>query len=389
MSCRVVFFINKSVKSFLIAIFLMILTLFSFFSGLFYEYNNVNALSCFTSSQQTQIMFPSLKEIFYKIFSNEKQTKDDRKILVYPGGYPLGFTLECEGVLVVSMGEVETEIGNISVVKNRNIKEGDVLYSVNGEVIKSALHLQEMLNGEDYQGEELDVVIKRKQQLINERLVPLKEISSGLYRLGLWIRDNAAGVGTLTYVRADNNRFGALGHPVCDIDTGSVMPISSGSIYKCNIVGYNKGLRKNPGELRGLFLKNGQKAGDLDFNSEYGVYGTISDEYKKEMQKPIEVGFRDSVKTGKAKILCTIDGTTPKEYDVEIIKLSYQTKSDKKSMVIKVVDKELIEKTGGIVQGMSGSPIIQNGKLIGAVTHVFISDPTKGFGLYVDWMIDN
>ena len=374
MNCRVVFFMNKYMRAVFVAFVMFINLLITSMFGLVFVCQSDISYCCYVGvgmnmENQSALLFPSIKEIFQKIFRSGTASKDERKILVYAGGNPLGFTLECMGVLIVTFGDVQTEFGPVSVVENKNIKEGDVLYSIEGEVIKSAAHLQEIINREGYAGEELNVVIKRKQELINEKLIPAKEASSDMYRLGLWIRDNAAGVGTLTYVREDNNRFGALGHPVCDIDTGAVMPISTGSIYKCNIVGFNKGVRKNPGELRGLFLKNGQKAGELDFNSEYGVYGTINEEYKQTLQKPIEVGFRDSVKTGKAKILCTIDGTTPKEYDVEIIKLSYQT--------------------GGIVQGMSGSPIIQNGKLIGAVTHVFISDPTKGFGLYIDWMIDN
>ena len=211
-----------------------------------------------------------------------------------------------------------------------------------------------------------------------------------MYRLGLWIRDNAAGVGTLTYVRQDNFRFGALGHPVCDIDTGKIMPVSGGNIYKCSIVGFNKGVRGNPGELRGLFLKSGVSVGELDNNNNFGVYGKINEEYVKAMGvEPMMVGFRDSVKTGKAKILSTIDGGKPEEYEIEIIKLNYQSESDKKSMVLRITDERLLNSTGGIVQGMSGSPIIQNGKLVGAVTHVFVSDPTKGFGVYIDWMIDN
>ena len=221
-------------------------------------------------------------------------------------------------------------------------------------------------------------------------MTPVKELGSDEYKIGLWVRDNAAGVGTLTYIRQDNLRFGALGHPVCDIDTGRVLPVSGGNVYKCNIVGYNKGTRGNPGELRGLFLRNGIEAGTLDNNNDYGVYGTINEQYLDLLGiKPVEVGFRDVVKTGKAKILSTIDGGVPEEYDIEIIKLSNQRKCDKKSMVIRVTDKDLIEKTGGIVQGMSGSPIIQNDKIVGAVTHVFVADPTKGFGVYIDWMIDN
>lgn len=389
----VVFYLPKKIIDTFMIVFIVLSSVFVSYSNIIFSCGIYDQLvmSCGygLSTRQEVGSFPNIKDIFHSIFHSKVKQQDKREILVYPGGYPLGFTLECEGVVIVACGEVETEFGSINVFENKNVKVGDVLYSIDNEIITSANHLQRLLNKEDYFGEEIDVVIKRKQTFINERLFPQKEASSGLYRLGLWIRDNAAGVGTLTYVRADNNRFGALGHPVCDIDTGTVMPISNGKIYKCNIVGYNKGIRGNPGELRGLFLKNGEQAGDLDFNNEYGVYGKIGEEYLKKLSGPIPAGFRDSVKTGKAQILCTIDGTTPKMYSVEIIKLTYQAKSDKKSMVIKVTDKELIEQTGGIVQGMSGSPIIQNGKLIGAVTHVFISDPTKGFGLYIDWMIDN
>ena len=344
---------------------------------------SAEAVSFQTANKFTDF-FDKLKNIFG---GKEKSENNGREMSVYLGGYPLGFTLECEGVLIVALGDVETENGTVRPSKNRDIKEGDVLYSVNGQVIKSSTHLHGLLNMQS-SPKVANIVLKRADQIINETIEPVKEIPSNMYRLGFWIRDNAAGVGTLTYVREDNLRFGALGHPVQDVDTGKLLPVSGGNIYKCNIVGYNKGTRGNPGELRGLFLRTGSKIGILDNNNEYGVYGTISEDYVKRLSNPVKVGFRDSVKTGKAKILCTIDGTMPKEYDIEIVKLSHQSKSDKKSMVIKIVDEELISKTGGIVQGMSGSPIVQNGKLVGAVTHVFVSDPTKGFGVYIDWMID-
>jgi len=340
------------------------------------------------SISEEMLAFPSLKEIFDSLFSKKTPSRDTRDISVYLGGQPLGFTLECEGVLIIALGEVETEFGAVCPSSGKNIKEGDVLYSINGEVISSANHLHSLLNGNGG-GSVCEIVLKRNNEEIRENIKPAKEVSSNMFRLGFWIRDNAAGVGTLTYVRADNNRFGALGHPVCDVDTGRELPVGGGNIFKCNIVGYNKGVRSHPGELRGLFLRGGEALGKIDYSSETGVYGTVSDDYIKTLSGPYKVGFRDSVKTGKAKILTTIDGTQPKEYDIEIVKLSYQSKSDKKSMVLKVTDRELIAKTGGIVQGMSGSPIIQNGKLVGAVTHVFVSDPTKGFGLYIDWMIDN
>ena len=335
---------------------------------------------------------PDFKELINGFFGKDKnKIKDNRRIMVYPGGFPLGFTMECDGVLVITIGSVLTSLGTEKPLQDVNIKAGDILFSLDGVVIKSSEHLLSLLNQEGRDdGFRVNLEIHRGDQIINEVAYPKKELNSGLNRLGLWVRDNAAGVGTLTYVREDNLRFGALGHPVCDIDTGKIMPISKGQIYKCNIVGYNKGMRGNPGELRGLFLRNGLTAGTLDNNNNFGVYGVVEKDYINNINRtPVPVGFRDTVKTGKATILTTIDGNAPKEYDIEIIKVAYQTKSDKKSMVIKVTDPDLIAQTGGIVQGMSGSPIMQNGKLVGAVTHVFVSDPTKGFGVYIDWMIDN
>lgn len=376
----------------------------AFLVSFFYNLNLMNNICFITEAVEVSKLqtenenlissksFPDFRELINGFLGkNKTKKKDERIIMVYPGGYPLGFTMECEGVLVITVGSVLTLEGSYKPLESVNIKAGDILYKVNNETIKSSEHLHSILNKEDNSDiAGVDLEIHRGNQVINEKAYPKKELSTGMYRLGLWVRDNTAGVGTLTYVRVDNSRFGALGHPVCDIDTGKIMPISKGSIYKCNIVGYNRGLRGDPGELRGLFLRNGITAGTLDNNNNYGVYGVLNKEYINNIDiTPVQVGFRDSVKTGKATILTTIDGNAPQEYDIEIIKATYQSKSDKKSMVIKVTDPDLIAQTGGIVQGMSGSPIMQNGKLVGAVTHVFVSDPTKGFGVYIDWMIDN
>ena len=399
MKNRVVFFnaVKSGLKT-ICLIFLSILFLLNMaikFQTLSLEVQN--AVCCFKAeekanketSNQISSGFINIKDIITDFFFPKAKTQEKvEKPMVYVGGYPLGFTLECEGVLIVSLGEVETENGTVFPAKDKNIKEGDILKSVDGVIVKSASHLHSLLNSNE-DPKEVELEILRGKTQIFQKIVPAKEASSNMFRLGFWIRDNAAGVGTLTYVRADNMRFGSLGHPVCDIDTGKLMPVAGGNIYKCNVVGVNKGTRGTAGELRGLFLKNGLTAGTVDANNEYGVYGTMKDDYVKNLGQPVEIGLRDEVKTGKAKILCTIDGNTPKEYDIEIVKLNHQSKSDKKSMVIKIVDKELIEQTGGIVQGMSGSPILQNGKLVGAVTHVFVSDPTKGFGIYIDWMIQN
>lgn len=395
---RVVFcFAQNKIAFFCKALLLNILIFILFSFNI--SFNNFNQSTTITTvgaidncgtNEMVSAQLPKIKDLLDSIFGIDKSGKiDDRKIEVYPGGFPLGFTMECEGVLIVALGSVETINGLEKPTAGKNIKQGDVLYSINERVIQSAVHLNELLNAVEDE-EYVDIVLKRGSTYINERVKPLIEVNSGNKRLGLWIRDNAAGVGTLTYVRKDNLRFGALGHSVCDIDTGKIMPISKGLVYNCNIVGVNKGLRGSPGELRGLFLKTGKNSGVLDNNNDYGVFGVMGEDYVEKMSnKPIEVGFRNEVKTGRAKILCTIDGFQPDEYDIEIVKLSYQNKSNKKSMVIKVVDDRLISETGGIVQGMSGSPIIQNGKLVGAVTHVFVADPTKGFGVYIDWMIDN
>ncbi len=399
MEKRVVFLFIKNMKNFVVLLLLLAASIASVFLGLCLNFiNSINCAAAIEVSSGCSNMaafstanLPNLKDLVSDFLGKGKQTKkDSRIIMVYPGGFPLGFTLDCQGVVVIAIGDVITERGNEKPLENKNVKVGDIIYSINGEIITSSLHMQTLLNQENNNQDKVELEIHRGSEIFKEIVVRKKEISTGLYRLGLWIRDNAAGVGTLTYVRQDNFRFGALGHPVCDIDTGRVMPVSGGNIYKCNIVGYNKGLRGNPGELRGLFLKNGLHAGVLDNNNSFGVYGVIEKSYIDKMNvNPIQVGFRDSVKTGKATILSTIDGSEPIEYNIEIVKINYQDKSDKKSMVIRVTDERLIKETGGIVQGMSGSPIIQNGKLIGAVTHVFVSDPTKGFGVYIDWMIDN
>lgn len=394
MKQRVVFSLNLNKMILMLSSF--ILVMMSILSSTFYLIESANLFSsanicCSTSELKNAAAssMPNLKDLIIDFFGKDKKTKkDNRIIMVYPGGFPLGFTMECQGVIVVSIGDVLTERGLINPMKNKNIKVGDIVYSINGEVVSSASQMQILLNKDDNMFVELE--IHRGAEIIKERVEKVKELSTKMYRLGLWIRDNAAGVGTLTYIREDNFRFGALGHPVCDIDTGRTMPVSGGNIYKCNIVGFNKGVRGNPGELRGLFLKTGLRVGVLDNNNNFGVYGKINSEYVDSMNvKPIQVGFRDSVKTGKATILSTIEGGKPEEYDIEIIKLNYQNSSDKKSMVIRITDERLLNSTGGIVQGMSGSPIIQSGKLVGAVTHVFVSDPSKGFGVYIDWMIDN
>ena len=326
--------------------------------------------------------FPSFKDIIKTLFKKDTVRSDENKekVYVYLGGYPLGFTMNCQGVVVVA----------ISNDRAQNLKEGDVITKIEDIPINSSEEIYAIINSENFAGKPLKIGVIRNGEEFETVIVPIYDALAQHYKLGLWIRDNAAGVGTLTYIRKDNFRFGALGHPVCDIDTGCTLPISSGNIFKCNVVGYKRGAKGDPGELKGLFLRNSSVLGSLDQNNKFGVYGKFSEKQAEKFSSDlVEVAGRNEVKSGKAKIRCTIDGTEPKEYDIEIVKTYFQQTQDNKSMFIRVVDKELLSKTGGIVQGMSGSPIIQNGKLVGAVTHVFVSDPTKGYGVYADWMINN
>lgn len=334
-----------------------------------------NAKSCYTQASQ----FP-IKTFLKNLFNKTTTTKSTAEpVYVYLGGYPLGFTMNCSGVIVVAKS-------NESAFE---IKEGDVITHIEDLPITSSEEIYAIINSDGFAGRILNVTYKRGDEVLKTTIKPKYDAIANAYKLGLWIRDNAAGVGTLTYIRKDNLRFGALGHPVCDIDTGTALPVSNGSIFRCNIVGYKSGVKGAPGELKGLFLRNSSMLGTLDKNNQFGVYGTFAEKtLEKYNQTVVEVASKDEVRSGKAKIRSTIEGGEPKEYDIEIVKTYFQKTKENKSMFIRVTDKELLAKTGGIVQGMSGSPIIQNGKLVGAVTHVFVSDPTKGYGVYAEWMID-
>ena len=324
--------------------------------------------------------FPDIKKGLKKLFKKtDKKPVLNDKISVYLGGHPLGFTFKCDGVLVVA-------VSNESAV---NLNEGDIIKKIEQYEVSSVENISEILNNNLDSEKTLKLSIIRNNEEKEASIKPIYDNVIKKYKLGIWIRDDAAGVGTLTYVRRDTMRFGALGHPVCDIDTGVIMPVSEGEIYKCNIVGYRKGVKGKPGELKGLFLRSGSIYGVLDKNRGSGVYGMFNSEMIENINKDVvEVADRREVKSGKALIRCTIEGYETHDYEIEIVKVYFQTERDTKSMFIRVTDELLLERTGGIVQGMSGSPIIQNGKLIGAVTHVFVSDPTKGYGIFADIMIN-
>lgn len=309
------------------------------------------------------------------------------EIMVYPGGQPIGIKLSMKGVLVVALSDITTDKGKVtSPSANAGIQVGDSILKINKTEIDSSEDVLREVNRS--QGKKIILTIDRKGQNIKKEVIPIKSNLDDGYKIGLWIRDSTAGVGTLTFYDPKTNKFAALGHPITDMDTGTILSISKGQIVTSSIMSIKKGLRGNPGELKGIFVNEDMILGSIYKNCPCGIYGkSTTPLYNSIANKPVKIALRDEIKEGPAKILTTVDGDQPKYYDIQIVKLLQQDSPGPKSMLIKVTDPVLLQKTGGIVQGMSGSPIMQNGKLVGAVTHVLVNKPDTGYGIYVEWMI--
>ena len=308
---------------------------------------------------------------------------------VYVGGETVGFNLFSEGVICVGSNAIATVDGVKEPVKDSGILDGDAILKIEDIEIESVQDIDRIVNLPNYAGKELNLTIKRNGSERKIKITPVYDLLGQKYKLGLWVRNNASGVGTLTYVKQSDFRFGAVGHPIVDSSLGENFSVGSGNIYKCRLLGIKKGEKNNPGEIRSTINLSDDSIGLADTNCEYGVYGNILNKNIIDPNRTANLGGRLSVKLGDAKIYCALDNGGVKAYDVKIIKANKQKSADDKSMTIKVTDKELLAKTGGIIQGMSGSPIVQDGKIVGAVTHVFVNDPTLGYAVYVDWMINN
>ncbi|MBL4937898.1 SpoIVB peptidase [Clostridium sp. YIM B02515] len=309
------------------------------------------------------------------------------EISLYPGGQPVGVKLNTKGVLVVALSDIETVNGkSTSPGALSGIQVGDSILKINNENINSSEQVSKIVNS--CKGKELTVIVMRKGSELIKNIKPIQSSSDDKYKIGLWVRDSTAGVGTLTFFDDKSKKFAALGHPITDADTGTLLNISSGQIINSSIVSVRKGARGNPGELKGIFVDEDITLGDISKNTDCGIFGSTNKSLiNSKFNKPMKIALRQEIKEGPAKIITTIDGGEPKTYDIEIQKLLQQEEPGPKSMVIKITDPVLLEKTGGIVQGMSGSPIIQNNKLVGAVTHVLINKPDVGYGIYIEWML--
>lgn len=303
---------------------------------------------------------------------------------VIPCGSPVGIYMKTRGILVVGTGAVNGMDGVDYEPAASVVQSGDYILGVNGNPISDKKELISRIN--ESGGSDITLEVQRKGEITDLKVTPVMTGTSE-YKTGIWVRDDTQGIGTMTYVD-ENGNYGALGHGISDVDTSTLLSLQEGKLYPSDIISVVKGEKGVPGELAGVIrYDENEVMGSITANTEAGIFGKVTDSFKSQLKgTPIEVGLKQEIETGPATILCTVDGTV-KEYDIEIEKVLLNSSDVNKSMVIKVTDEELLQKTGGIVQGMSGSPIIQNGKLIGAVTHVFIQDSTSGFGIFAENMI--
>ncbi len=298
------------------------------------------------------------------------------------GGMAFGVKMYTDGVLVCGVSEVDTENGNFSPGNEAGVKEGDLIKLINNTRILSVADVAALVDS--YGGESIMLTIDRGGEEIQVKIEPVKSKSEGEYKLGLWIKDGTAGIGTVTYIYDESSLFAGLGHGICDIETGKVLKMREGEVCDVTVSGIKMGAKGDPGEIQGFFSSN--TCGHLISNTEHGVFGKIDLNSLSAKQTAI-IAPKKELHEGSAYILCTLDDNIICQYDIEIEKINQNSK-DTKNFIIEVTDPELLGKTGGIVQGMSGSPIIQDEKLVGAVTHVLIDDPTRGYGIFIENMLN-
>ena len=338
------------------------------------DLQNTDSIDCYTSLINSKALTTLRKE-----------KRND--IEVYPGGISIGVKINNKGALVVGYSDISTHEGlSESPGKVAGIELGDIIEEVNGENIETCSDLISKVK--TCRNDEMTVKILRGNSELTKKISLIKEDNE--YKIGLWVRDSTAGIGTLTFYDKDSKTFGALGHPITDGDTNVSFNIKSGTLLRSSVLSIKKGERGNPGEIKGLFINENESIGNIEKNTNSGIYGDASVELiNPNFNKAMTVAYRDEIKEGHAQIITTVEDGGAKAYDIEILKLLPQDEPGSKSMIIKIVDPVLLEKTGGIVQGMSGSPIIQNGKIIGAVTHVLINKPDVGYGIYIEWMLQD
>lgn len=320
-------------------------------------------------------------------FKEVKVTPTDNRS-VFVSGSAVGIYMEMDGVLIIDTGEIISESGEPLEPAKNIVKSGDYIVAFNEEKVTDKQDLMHDLAKLD--GGDVTLSIVRNGETVPVSVTPVKD-STGKYKLGIWVRDDTQGIGTLTFVDEKGN-YGALGHGISDVDTGNLLDIRTGDLYQAEILGIQKGSKGSPGELSGMIrYEPARIMGTITCNSKRGIYGHLFSGFSEESGeislRRMQVGYKQEVTTGPASILCCIDNEV-REYDAQITQIDMNHKDSNKSFIIHVTDQELLEATGGIVQGMSGSPVIQNGKFVGAVTHVFVQDSTSGYGIFAETMLE-
>ena len=328
--------------------------------------------------------------LFGKIAFKNIKVKPTEADTILVSGSTVGIYMETDGVLVIDTGEILSKNGQMQDPAKNILKPGDYIVALNEQKISCK---QDLINDlETIDGKPVTVSVRRNNSTIPVSLSPAQD-ASGKYKLGIWVRDDTQGIGTLTYVTKNGN-FGALGHGISDIDTGNLLSIKGGNLYCAQILGVQKGEKGSPGELSGLIrYRDDNIIGKIGENTGNGIYGSFyknsgTNSSEKISLREIKIGYKQDLKTGPASILCNV-GDGVKEYAAEITRIDMNHEDTNKSFVIRVTDPELLDATGGIVQGMSGSPVLQNGKAVGAVTHVFVQDATSGYGIFLENMLEH
>lgn len=311
---------------------------------------------------------------------------DDFRII--PGGQSIGVNLETLGVLVVGHHLIEEESEKTSPGEEAGIEVGDIILKIEQEEIKSMDQIAPLVEKAGNDNTPLEFTVKRGSNTFKKELTPSFDKNEQGYRIGLYIRDSAAGIGTMTFYEPDSKKYGALGHVISDMDTKKPIEIDEGSIVRSSITSIQKGNSGTPGEKRASYTNNQGRLGNITKNSPFGVFGELENDLSKsEWDQPMPIALPEQVEEGPAKILTVLEDEKVESFDIEVVNSVEQKNPATKGMVIKITDERLLDVTGGIVQGMSGSPIIQNDKVIGAVTHVFVNDPTSGYGIHIEWML--
>ncbi|MDO4572151.1 MAG: SpoIVB peptidase [Clostridia bacterium] len=321
--------------------------------------------------------------LFGRIPVKTVQVLHSEDVHLAAGGQAVGITIRTDGVLVVGLGAVDTRDGALSPGAAAGLRAGDVILRANGKAVADSAHLSAICEGSDGL---LTLSVQRGGETLELDVQLVQDLQSAAWRLGLWVRDSTAGVGTLSFCDVETGWFAALGHPVSDIDTQSLLTVRDGRLLATEIVDVRKGQEGSPGELIGVFSVYDEPLGRIERNTEYGIFGSLGSMRAEEMGEILPMGYAAEAHEGAAQLIATISSAGPEYFDCEIIRVNAQSGAASKGMVIRVTDQRLLDVTGGIVQGMSGCPVIQDGKLLGIVTHVFVNDPTRGYCIYAEWM---